>query len=67
MLKGACGPVAEDTPRIGAKRHIGLEESLGKYQEASLEHDIKERSNSNGPRRRMLCLCIPLPCDDPES
>ncbi len=60
VLKGACGPLTGDTPRIGAKGQIGSGESLGKCQEASLEYDIKERSSSNGPHPRMRCLCSPL-------
>jgi hypothetical protein len=56
-LKGSCDPLTGDTSRIGAKRQIGWEESLGKCQEASLEYDIKERSNRNGPYHRMFCSC----------
>jgi hypothetical protein len=59
-MKGACGALVGDTPRICAKGHVGSEESVGKYQETSLEYDIKERSSSNGSDPRIRCLCRPL-------
>jgi len=53
VVKGACAHLTGDTPRIGVKRHIGFQESLGKCQETSLEYDIEERRSSHGPHPRM--------------
>jgi hypothetical protein len=60
-MKGVCVPLTGDTPRIGAKRQIGIEESLGKCQETSLKYDIKERNNSSGTHPRILSRgCLPV-------
>ncbi len=37
VMKGACGPLAGDTPRIGTKRTNRILGNLGKMQKNKLE------------------------------
>ena len=63
-MKGACGPLAGDTPRIGTKRQIGSRNSWENAKRQVWNTTLKRAAAVMG--RIHVCDARVAPCDDPE-
>ena len=71
VVKGACGPLAGDTPRIGTKRQIGsrniwenAKRQVWKLLFLVWNTILKREAAAMG--RIHVCNASAAPCDDPE-
>jgi hypothetical protein len=64
VVKGTCGPLVGDTPRIGKKRQIG---SRNTWENAKRQvwNTILKREAATLGRIHVCDVCV-APCDDPE-
>ncbi len=56
VLKGTCGPLAGDTPRIGTKGQIGSQETRDEAWARSLKDDINKETTAAGSTHGPLGL-----------
>ncbi len=67
VIKGACGPLAGDTPRIGTKGQIGFRKSRENAKEQVGVQGLIKRYSSNGLHTRtsglhwLSVLSSPIP------
>ncbi len=64
-MKGACGPLAGDTSRIGVKRQIGFR-NLWENAKRQVWNTILKREAAAMGHIHVCDACV-APCDDPES
>ena len=64
VVKGACDPLAGDTPRIGTKRQIGSRNSWENAKRQVWNTILKREAAAMG--RIHVCNASAAPCDDPE-
>jgi hypothetical protein len=64
VVKGSCGPLTGDTPRIGTKRQIGSRNSW-ENTKRQVWNTILKRDTS-GMVHIYVCDACAAPCDDPE-